>query len=187
MFSGERIAILDTEYTAWEGCIETGWDADAGQYREVVQIASLLVETESLEIVDSFDRLVRPQINPELSAYFVSLTGIQQEDIAEKPTFEVVASSFLEWVGDHRVYSWGREGGTLDRNVKLYDASIQFHEDQFQDIRPLLKTCGVPVDEHTSSTVSEFFDAGLDERQKHDALSDCRSILAALRAVATTG
>jgi inhibitor of KinA sporulation pathway (predicted exonuclease) len=180
LFEEQYIYILDTEYTSWEGCIDTGWDASNGQYREIVQIASLLVETGSLEIVDTFNRFVRPQINPTLSEYFVSLTGITQDDIADEDPFQTVADSFLSWLGEYRIYAWGNEVEVLNRNAELYEADIEFSPEQFRDVRSLLAQQGVPVDEYTSGTVEEYFDISLPGTNEHNAIDDCRNLLAVL-------
>jgi len=181
VFDTSQIVILDTEYTSWPGCIENGWDTSRGQYREIVQIAAVLVDVDSLTIEDSFNELIRPQINPQLSEYFVSLTGIQQKEIASSPQFETVARSFQDWRGSSDVYTWGDEIEVLNENVQLYNADVSFEKRQFYDIRSILETYGIPVDEYTSGTVSEFFNTVPEQGTSHNALYDCKSLLLTVR------
>lgn len=92
--SADELLLLDTEYTSWEGCIETGWDASANQYKELVQLAALRVDVDTLNILDEYNRFVRPQINPRLSEYFRELTGISQAQVDDADCFAKVFGSF---------------------------------------------------------------------------------------------
>lgn len=181
MFEDREIVILDTEYTSWEGCVDEGWDNDAGEYREVVQIAAVRVDTEYLEEISSFDQFVRPQINPELSDYFVDLTGISQDEVDGADQFTAVAQRFVEWVGDRKVYSYGNDYDVLARNVELYDAEVDITERQYRDVRDVLENHGVPTGEYTSGTVAKHFSAAPEDSRVHNALYDCRSVLTALQ------
>ncbi len=73
--------IFDTEYTSWEGCLQNGWRGL--QKREVVQIAALKVD-DDFNVVAEFNQLCQPKINLILSDYFVNLTGISNDDVAQK-------------------------------------------------------------------------------------------------------
>jgi len=48
---------------------------------ETIEIGLVVIDLESLEIVDEFQRYVRPQINPTLSDFCTKLTSIQQADV----------------------------------------------------------------------------------------------------------
>ena len=76
------IIIADLEYTSWEGALESGWSAP-GQFREIVQIGAVRVDAgDGFVEMAHFSMLVRPTINPELSDYFVTLTGITNDAMA---------------------------------------------------------------------------------------------------------
>lgn len=182
MFDADRIVILDTEYTSWEGCVHHGWDNDAGEYRELVELAAIEATVGEWNEVDAFDRFVRPEINPVLSDYFVDLTGIEQAVVDDAPSFESVARAFVEWSDDLPVYSYGNDIGVLERNVELHDSDVTFDAERFHDVREVFSAMDVPVDEYTSGTVCEFFDAEVERGSPHNALYDCRSILAGLAA-----
>lgn len=70
--------IFDTEYTSCKGCQEHGWRGR--QQREIVQISAIRVSND-LRVLDTFNVLCRPSINPILSDYFVNLTGITNKQI----------------------------------------------------------------------------------------------------------
>lgn len=48
---------------------------------EMIEIGLVVIDLETLEIVDEFQRFVRPQINPVLTDFCKQLTSIQQEDV----------------------------------------------------------------------------------------------------------
>ena len=48
---------------------------------ETLEIGLVVIDLESLEIVDEFQRFVRPQINPTLTDFCKKLTSIQQADV----------------------------------------------------------------------------------------------------------
>jgi inhibitor of KinA sporulation pathway (predicted exonuclease) len=74
--------IADLEYTSWECALESGWSAP-GQFREIVQIGAVRVDAgDGFAEMAHFSMLVRPTINPELSDYFVTLTGITNDAMA---------------------------------------------------------------------------------------------------------
>ena len=77
------VVIFDTEYTSWEGSVQRGW-SEPWEHRELVQLAAVrTVETAAgLEVVDALELIVQPQVNREVSDYFVALTGLDRERIA---------------------------------------------------------------------------------------------------------
>jgi inhibitor of KinA sporulation pathway (predicted exonuclease) len=48
---------------------------------ETIEIGLVVIDLETLEIVDEFQRFVRPQINPVLTDFCKQLTSIQQADV----------------------------------------------------------------------------------------------------------
>lgn len=48
---------------------------------ETIEIGLVVIDLETLEIVDEFQRFVRPQINPTLTDFCKKLTSIQQADV----------------------------------------------------------------------------------------------------------
>lgn len=113
MFDDNKIIIWDTEYTSLPGCQENGWDNEKGQYREIIQIGAVKFDTDKLEIMDSFDRAVRPQINPELSDYIKDLTGLSHQRINNADGFESVLKEFIEWSRDLNLYSYANDLGVV--------------------------------------------------------------------------
>ena len=57
---------------------------------ETIEIGLVVIDLESLEIVDEFQRFVRPQIKPTLTDFCKKLTSIQQADVDGARTYQEV-------------------------------------------------------------------------------------------------
>eukprot|EP01129_Flabellula_baltica_P015477 TRINITY_DN7902_c0_g1_i1.p1 TRINITY_DN7902_c0_g1~~TRINITY_DN7902_c0_g1_i1.p1 ORF type:complete len:214 (-),score=37.69 TRINITY_DN7902_c0_g1_i1:17-658(-) len=70
---------------------------------EIIEFPAVLVDAETLEIVDEFRRFVMPTENPVLDRFCTDLTGIQQSDIEGADTLDVVLAYFDEWLRENDV------------------------------------------------------------------------------------
>ena len=173
--------IFDTEYTSWKGCQEYGWDKEKGQYRELVQLAAVRVDGDSLGQLDTFDEYAKPCINPTLSGYFKDLTGIRQSDVDTARLARAVITDLLEWTGGLTCWSYGDDRTTLQENYGE-GALDAITAEQFQDIRPIFQEHGVPVERYNSGTLHQYF--GIDmEGTAHNALFDCESLRVSYKTV----
>ena len=68
--------------------------------REVIELSVTLVTKDDLEVSDAFHRFVRPEVNPELTAYCVSQTGIGQSQLDQSDVLEDVLIELNDWVSD---------------------------------------------------------------------------------------
>lgn len=186
--------IFDTEYTSWKGCQENGWIGN--QKKEIVQIAALKV-SDKLEVIDEFNYLCKPIINPVLSDYFVDLTHISNEKIEKNgKSFKKVYSELINFVGDDLCYShaWGAEffhksdGDIIDENLNLYGIKLQ-NKLNYRNIAPIFKQLyakhNIDVKSQSSGQIVDIL--RLSENLKnlginpHDALYDVYSILEGLK------
>ena len=117
--------IFDTEYTTWPGCQENGWTGN--QKKEIVQIAALKV-SDKLKLINEFNVLCKPIINPVLSEYFTKLTHITNEQVKKHgESFISAYQKFEVFVGDDICYShsWGTDffneadGQIVKENISL--------------------------------------------------------------------
>ncbi|GAB2687768.1 exonuclease domain-containing protein [Aliiglaciecola aliphaticivorans] len=76
--------LFDKEFTAWHGSKQRNW-SENWEHRELIQIAAVKIRMtrDSASILASFNELIRPTINPQLSDYITNLTGIEQAMIDE--------------------------------------------------------------------------------------------------------
>jgi len=178
----EKFIVFDIEHTAWEGSIERGFNNES-EYREIIQIGA--VKVENFKEVDTLLVYVKPTINPTLSKYIISLTGITQEDIDTKgKLYEEAQKQFLTWRGDLATYSFGEDEKFMKENNKLNNINFSFPEKNFFNAREIFEEQGINTTEYMSSTIPKAFGL-IPPANAHTALSDARSILIALKAVYT--
>ncbi len=179
----EKIVIFDTEFTAWEGSMERKWSGE-NEYREMVQIGAIMVETERLSEISSLLLYVRPKINPTLSEYFMNLTHITQEEVDEKGVpFKEALEKFYAWSEGFPIYCWGGDTKVLQENADLYGVENLFATTPGGNIKPLFESHGITTEGYMSSTIPRAFGEE-PPPAAHDALNDARSIAQALRALA---
>lgn len=186
--------IFDTEYTSWKGCQENGWHGN--QKKEIVQIAAIKV-SDKLEVLDSFDVLCKPSINPVLSDYFVNLTHITNEQVTKHgKSFEEAYGNFENFIASDICYShgWGAEyfsksdGTIIDENLKLYDLRARKNI-KYRNIAPVFKHLytenKINIKSQSSGQIAEIL--GLSKNMKklklnqHNAFYDVYSIVEGLK------
>lgn len=101
--------ILDLEATCWDG-------APPNAEKEIIEIGAIKLNAYGEE-VGSFNRFVKPIINPQLSAFCKELTHIEQEQIDRAEFFPSAVDRFLEWsecdLEEMLLVTWGKQDLTL--------------------------------------------------------------------------
>ena len=175
----ETIILLDTEFTAWEGSKERNWSGPQ-EYREVVQIAAIKVNTKTLEELDSFSLIIQPRINPQLSDYFINLTGITQDKVtSEGIDYKTALDIYRSWTEGIDTYSFGGDESVIKECCELYKTPFLL-TNRFFDARDVFEKYGIQAKRYSSGTIIEAFGEEV-TRRAHDALNDVRTILDALR------
>ncbi len=189
--------VFDLEFTSWPGSLEQDW-SEPGQLREIVQIGALRVSTgasaDDHTVVEEYEALVRPVVNPRLSPFFTSLTGIDQETVDREGVAPAEAlSDFLAFCRGQSVLSYGNDMVVLGENVGWARARGEeikngFLTAGFLNIRPWLNTVAPITASANSGRLWETL--GLPKPvagREHSALFDCYSIAAAIRHVRAGG
>lgn len=186
--SAGEIVVFDTEYTAWKGSLERSW-SEPWEHREVVQIGAVRLDARTLDEVAALDVIVRPVINPELSEYFIDLTGITNDRVrAEGVTLAEGLDRFEAFIGDARpVMSNGDDRRVIQRNCLLVDMACPLPVDWFRNIRGALTGLLTGGDGHMTSHTLAAFVGEDDTGRAHDGLADARSIATALRVLRRDG
>lgn len=87
---------------------------------ETIEIGLVVIDLETLEVIDEFQRFVRPQINPVLTDFCKQLTSIQQSDVDGALTYQEVGEelrTFATRYPDAAWASWGDyDARQLDRD-----------------------------------------------------------------------
>lgn len=181
MFNHDKnIVLLDTEFTSWEGARERNWSGK-DEHREIIQVGAVLIDTASFEEIDAFCVYIKPVKNYKLSKYIVELTGITQIDIDSKGLGLKTALEKLDsFSSEADFYSWGLDGDVILENCEFVGIECPINKQRFLDIRPIFSERGIDVEKYMSSTIVEAFGKNNPGRA-HDALSDARGILLALK------
>ncbi|WP_326580291.1 exonuclease domain-containing protein [Streptomyces sp. NBC_00481] len=188
--------IFDLEFTTWPGAMEQDWSAP-GQLREIVQIGALRL-SEEYAVVEEYEALVRPVVNPILSPFFTDLTGIEQRTVDRDGLAPARAlSDFLAFCQGRpqgrSVLSYGNDMVVLGENIGWARARGEEIKHNalapgFLNIRPWLNTVAPTTAAANSGRLWQVL--GLPRPapgDEHSALFDCHSIAAALRHLAATG
>ena len=177
-----HIILWDTEYTAWEGCNERGW-VEPWQHREIIQIAAQRVALPSWDVVAEFMVLVQPQLNPQLSGYIQTLTGLRQADIDQNGLSPAAAfAQFAAFCKQTPLYAYGTDWQVLNENCQLLTIPNPIPAHQANDFRPLLQTAGVRTEAYSSGTVYKAAGLSLTGHQ-HNAMFDVTSMRLAAQAL----
>lgn len=104
-----NFVIFDLEATCWRGPAPNGQN-------EIIEIGAVRMDIGG-EYLGEFRQFVKPVLNPLLSPFCKSLTGITQEQVNAAQTYKYVIRDFIDWgrVEDEHTFliSWGE-------NDKLY-------------------------------------------------------------------
>ena len=184
--------VFDCEFTTWPGALENYWSGP-GRLREIVQIGALRLD-EDLAVVEEFDTLVRPVVNPELSSYFTELTGIGQEMVDRDGIGPAEAiGRFLGFCRGELVLSYGNDMVVLGENIGLVRARGEEIENRalhasFVNIRPWINNRAPQTISVNVGRLWRVLDLPEPATgQEHSALFDCYSFAAALKWLSDSG
>ena len=138
--------IYDLEATCWLG-------RPPGYVQEVIEIGAVKMNGFG-EIVDKFNRFIRPVVNPTLSSFCRELTSITQEQVSRASKFESVAEDFQDWIEifdeNYLLCSWGNfDKVALVRDCERHDMEVDWLEEhinvkrQYQEIKGFSKPKGL--------------------------------------------
>ena len=88
------IVVIDLEAS----CPEEDRGNNTVQRSSIIEIGAVRLDRRSLEVVDEFSELVRPEDYP-IVPFITEITGIGPEMVQDKETFAQVGQRFLEWYG----------------------------------------------------------------------------------------
>jgi DNA polymerase III epsilon subunit-like protein len=177
------VIVFDLEFTAWAGSMAERW-IKPGQFREIVQIGAVRLDSETLRETAQFEMLVKPRLNPVLSTYFETLTGITNVELASRSVDLAEAYvQFLAFVGDAMTFAFGRDDLIFVENFRLYGMTGVVLP-PYQNVVHWLRAQG--LDPRHAGDVAEAAGVVLAGR-KHDALFDARAVTAGIRALVASG
>ena len=88
------IVVIDLEAT----CPSEDQGNNTIERSSIIEIGAVRLDRRSLEIVETFSELVRPEDFP-IVPFITEITGISPDMVKDKDTFGAVGARFLEWYG----------------------------------------------------------------------------------------
>jgi len=178
------IVVYDLEFTAWDGSMAERW-LRPGQFREVVQIGAVKLDAVTLDEVAEFEILVKPRLNPALSPYFESLTGVATAEVARRGVdFLDAYQRFVEFAAHAQTAAFGRDDLVFAENFALYGIRNPPPPPAYMNVAPWLRANG--LEPRHAGDVAEAAGANL-PGHKHDALFDARSVALGIRTLVARG
>ena len=163
--------VYDLEATCWMGRPPQG-------VQEIIEIGAYKIN-EVGEVLGTFNRFVKPWVNPILSGFCQKLTHISQSDVDRAQKFPKVIDDFKDWIDvydeDYLLCSWGKFDVQLLRNDcdlhKLEDDWLEHHTNlkaQYHQLKGMIKYTGLK-----NTTKREGFEfTGI----HHRAISDAENL-----------
>jgi inhibitor of KinA sporulation pathway (predicted exonuclease) len=178
--------VFDLEFTAWEGSLQRRW-MGPGEYKELVQIGAVKVDAATFEVLAEFEVLVRPRLNPVLSAYFEKLTGITNAAIAGRGVdFLDAYERFAEFCAGAPICAFGRDDLVFAENMRLYGVRGAAPLPPYVNAIWTLVANGIDPRGYHACDVARLCGVAFAGRE-HDALADARSVALGLQALVASG
>lgn len=178
--------VFDLEFTAWQGSLARNW-LDPGEFREVVQIGAVSFDADSLARLGEFGMVVRPRLNPLLSDYFVTLTGISNETLkTHGRDFAEAYASFVRFAAGGTIHAYGRDDLVIEENLRLYGLRDMPPLPAYRDLRPWLRENGIDTERLHAGEAARAAGAAFGGRL-HDALDDARALALAIETLMKRG
>ncbi len=117
--------IFDLEATCWKG-------KPRSKEQETIEIGAYLINAYGEE-EGTFNKFIRPILNPYLSAYCQELTTIEQHEVDRADEFPEVIEHFQDWAmlfdEDYVLASWGK----FDKKILQHDCLLHKLDDAWLD------------------------------------------------------
>ncbi|TXB61814.1 3'-5' exonuclease [Phaeodactylibacter luteus] len=138
--------VYDIEATCWEG-------RPPNKVQETIEIGAVSLNRFG-EVLGTFNKFIRPVLNPNLSMFCRNLTGIPQEYVDRSMEFPEVVEVFQDWAlvfeEDYLLCAWGSfDQKQLIRDCELHRLESDWLEPYFnvkkeyQQLKRLRKPWGL--------------------------------------------
>lgn len=115
--------IYDLEATCWLG-------RPPGGVNEIIEIGAVKLNAYG-EVLGSFNKFVKPTVNPILSSFCTQLTSITQQEVDSSAKYPRVLDQFQDWINiydeDYILCSWGE----FDQQQLRNDCHLHRLEDEW--------------------------------------------------------
>ena len=103
-YNAMNYIVLDLEWNQ----SPKGKDGELSQIPfEIIEIGAIKLD-ESGNIIDSFNKLIKPVVYKELHHIIKDITGFTMKELNKGESFPTVAQAFINWCGDeYKFCTWG--------------------------------------------------------------------------------
>lgn len=133
---------------------------------EIIQISA--IKYTNLKKVDQFDSYVHPGV--KIPEEITKLTGIADWTVANAPDFNQIATSFIDFIGDHILVAHNSDFDMSFIQTQLYYYRNMTIENKVVDTLSLSRKYMKGLMNHKLCTIKDFFGIDL---QMHNSLNDC--------------
>ncbi|WP_461204763.1 3'-5' exonuclease [Clostridium sp. DL1XJH146] len=142
---------------------------------EIIQIGAIKLD-EDFKTISNFNRLIKPEIYPELHPFIKKLTGITANQLSTAPSFNQAYEAFIQFIGDKEsvLCVWGLSDiKELYRNVKYHKLDTELLSKKYINIQsPASKYLNCPKGTSIGlSNAVELLNISIKENF-HDAFND---------------
>ena len=137
----KQYLIIDLEATC---CKERSIARDK---MEIIEIGAVMVDAETLKIVDEYEQFIKPILNPALTDFCKTLTTITQEDVDGAMGYKEALADFKKWYSkydDFLFCSWGDyDKSQFEQDCKLHSVPYPFSSEHFNIKKEFAKVQGI--------------------------------------------
>lgn len=103
---------------------------------EIIQIGALQLD-EKLQVISTFNKLVKPALYMSLHPFVKQLTGITIEDLTLAKTFKEIFNEFTQFINNESILCmWGKSDmKELLRNIKYHDLDTSIIPKEYINIQ----------------------------------------------------
>lgn len=165
---------VDTEYI-YDGMFYEKRMPLPSDKKQIIQIAAVLFNQTTGKEEKKFDVLIKPIFHSSLPPFFVELTSINEEKIAQKGiSFTAALDEFVAFCGDYPIWTFNNDYNVFLQNLDFHSLNNPFNE-PFKRVKPLLPLFGIDPDMYSSGTLYKAVGLNI-EGHVHYALHDVRSM-----------
>ena len=175
------VILIDAEFTCWEDSLDSDW-SNPLHPAEMIESGMIAYDTTTRTHQTSFSSLVKPRVNPNLSAYCLNILPIQQSAIDKAPEFQQVMMKIKSWLSNHTNHDsptagWGKIDRKHTTNQSIqYDVQDPFYGRSHIQIDELIKTALKITTRIEREDIRTALKVKM-IRDRHRALADCADLI----------
>ncbi|MEN9579085.1 MAG: hypothetical protein RJA70_2094 [Pseudomonadota bacterium] len=166
--------------------------------QEIIEFPSVLLDLDTLTVLDEFESFVKPEHHPRLSPFCTQLTSIRQGDVDGAPSFSEVFLAHQAWLEAHHLNESNAilvTSGNWDLNFALPDQCaattppVTFIPPLYRRWHNIKESFRLATGKRSAPGLPRMLQTlGLKPTgHHHRGIDDCRNITAMCRALVVSG